>query len=177
MIHVQLDSDITKPMHLPHYPFRIMKHLALTLCLLATCGTLSAARPNILFIYADDWGYGDLACHGHPHLKTPNLDRLAKEGTDFHQFTVCNPVCSPSRTAIVTGQYPVRHGVHQLFATDAENAARGMPNWLDPKAPLLPRVLHEAGYATAHYGKWHLCGSGNKNAAQPTEYGYDDAAG
>jgi hypothetical protein len=177
LIHVQLGSDIITPMHLTHYPFRIMKHLALTLCLLATCGTLSAARPNILFIYADDWGWGDLACHGHPHLKTPHLDRLAKEGTDFHQFTVCNPVCSPSRTAIVTGQYPARHGVHQHFATDAENAARGMPNWLDPRAPLLPRVLHEAGYATAHYGKWHLCGSGSKNAPQPAEYGYDDAAG
>jgi N-acetylgalactosamine-6-sulfatase len=137
----------------------------------------SSSRPNILFIYADDWGWGDLACHGHPHLKTPKLDRIAREGTDFHQFTVCNPVCSPSRTAIVTGQYPVRHGVHQHFATDAENAARNMPNWLDPKAPLLPRVLNEAGYATAHYGKWHLSGSGSKTAPQPAEYGYDDAAG
>lgn len=136
----------------------------------------AAAQPNVLFIYADDWGFGDLACHGHPHLKTPNLDRLAKEGTDFHQFTVCNPVCSPSRTAIVTGQYPVRHGVHQHFATAEENAARNMPNWLDPKAPLLPRVLKEAGYATAHYGKWHLSGSSTKDAPLPAEYGYDDAA-
>ena len=136
-----------------------------------------AAQPNILFIYADDWGFGDLACHGHPHLKTPNLDRLAREGTDFHQFTVCNPVCSPSRTAIVTGQYPARHGVHQHFAGHAENVARGMPDWLDPKAPLLPRVLKEAGYATAHYGKWHLSGQGKElNAPLPAEYGYDDAA-
>ena len=137
----------------------------------------ASPRPNILFIYADDWGFGDLACHGHPHLKTPNLDRLAREGTDFHQFTVCNPVCSPSRTAIVTGQYPARHGVHQHFAGHAENVARGMPDCLDPKAPLLPRVLKEAGYATAHYGKWHLSGQEKTiKAPLPAEYGYDDAA-
>ncbi|MEZ5384941.1 MAG: sulfatase-like hydrolase/transferase [Prosthecobacter sp.] len=137
----------------------------------------AAEKPNILFIYADDWGFGDLACHGHPHLKTPNLDRLAREGTDFHQFTVCNPVCSPSRTAIVTGQYPARHGVHQHFASHAENEARGMPDWLDPKAPLLPRILKEAGYATGHFGKWHLSGQGKDIAAPlPAEYGYDEAA-
>jgi arylsulfatase A-like enzyme len=134
------------------------------------------AQPNIVFIYADDWGWGDLACHGHPHLKTPHLDRLAKEGTDFHQFTVCNPVCSPSRTAIVTGRYPVHFGVHQHFATHDENVARGMPDWLDPKVVLLPRVLKEAGYTTGHFGKWHLSGQAkNIEAPLPAEYGYDDA--
>lgn len=101
-----------------------MKRLLMLLLTLSPLIPAFAKRPNILFIYADDWGFGDLACHGHPHLKTPNLDRIAKEGTDFHQFTVCNPVCSPSRTAILTGQYPVRHGVHQHFASEAENAAR-----------------------------------------------------
>jgi arylsulfatase A-like enzyme len=152
-----------------------MKHLVLLLSSFCILHSSFAAKPNILFIYADDWGFGDLACHGHPHLKTPNLDRLAHEGTDFHHFTVCNPVCSPSRTAIVTGQYPVRHGVHQHFATEAENVARGMPNFLDPKAPLLPRVLHDAGYATGHFGKWHLSGNG-QDWPKPAEYGYDDAA-
>ncbi len=156
-----------------------MKRFALLLSSFVILHSSFAAehRPNILFIYADDWGFGDLACHGHPHLKTPNLDRLAREGTDFHQFTVCNPVCSPSRTAIVTGQYPARHGVHQHFAGHAENVARNMPDWLDPKAPLLPRVLKEAGYATAHFGKWHLSGGGmDISAPLPAEYGYDDAA-
>jgi arylsulfatase A-like enzyme len=155
--------------------------MKLSCLLLALCPLIAVSaeppRPNIVFIYADDWGFGDLACHGHPHLKTPNLDRLAREGTDFLQFTVCNPVCSPSRTAIVTGQYPARHGVHQHFAGHAENVARNMPDWLDPKAPLLPRVLHDAGYATAHYGKWHLSGQGGGiTAPLPAEYGYDDAA-
>jgi arylsulfatase A-like enzyme len=132
--------------------------------------------PNILFIYADDWGWGDLACHGHPHLKTPNLDRLAKEGTDFQQFTVCNPVCSPSRTAIVTGHFPARHRVHQHFATHAQNVARGMPDWLDPKVTLLPRLLKQAGYTTGHFGKWHLSGGAIEEAPLPAAYGYDDAA-
>lgn len=154
-----------------------MKLLAALLSSFVLLHSSFSAQPNVLFIYADDWGFGDLACHGHPHLKTPNLDRLAREGTDFHQFTVCNPVCSPSRTAIVTGQYPARHGVHQHFAGHAENVARGMPDWLDPKAPLLPRVLKEAGYATAHFGKWHLSGQGQDiEAPLPAEYGYDDAA-
>ena len=102
-----------------------MRKLAIFLSSFVLLHSSFSAQPNVVFIYADDWGFGDLACHGHPHLKTPNLDRLAREGTDFHQFTVCNPVCSPSRTAIVTGQYPARHGVHQHFAGHAENVARG----------------------------------------------------
>lgn len=59
----------------------------------------AGAPPNIVFVFADDWGWGDLSCHGHPYLKTPNIDKLASEGIDFHQFNVCSPVCSPSRTA------------------------------------------------------------------------------
>ena len=61
-----------------------------------------ATKPNIIFIFADDWGWGDLSCHGHPYLKTPHIDRLAKEGTDFTRFTVASGVCSPSRTAVMT---------------------------------------------------------------------------
>ena len=64
-----------------------------------------ATKPNILFIFADDWGWGDLSCHGHPYVKTPNIDRLAKEGTDFTRFTVASGVCSPSRTAVMTGHF------------------------------------------------------------------------
>lgn len=136
----------------------------------------AAARPNIVFIYADDLGFGDLACHGHPRIRTPHIDRLAAEGTDFWGFTVVNPVCSPSRTGIVTGQFPSRWGVHQHFADHEQNVARGMPDWLDPKAPSLPRQLREAGYRTAHYGKWHLSGGSIPDAPLPAEYGCDDAA-
>ena len=162
---------------------RTMNHVMPTVLLMLPLSVFSAAkaqeratRPNIVFIYADDLGFGDLACHGHPHIKTPNLDRMAREGTDFWSFTVVNPVCSPSRTGIVTGQFPSRWGVHQHFASHDQNVERNMPDWLDPTAPLLPRVLHEAGYRTAHFGKWHLSGGGIDDAPLPAVYGYDDAA-
>src|SRR5690349_13109219 len=117
------------------------------------------ARPNVIFILADDLGWGDLGCYGHPITKTPNLDRLAREGMQFTQFYVCGSVCSPSRCAFFTGQYPARHRIHGHYATHEQNAARGMNNWLDPQVPNVARLLKQAGYATAHFGKWHL-GSG-----------------
>ncbi len=80
---------------------------ALLLAPLATLNAAETSKPNIVFIFADDWGWGDLSCHGHPWLKTPNLDRLAREGIDFQQFNVLNPVCSPSRTAAMTEQTKV----------------------------------------------------------------------
>lgn len=152
--------------------------LCTALCIITAAAEAQAAqpRPNIVFIYADDLGFGDLACHGHPHIRTPHLDRLAREGTDFRSFTVVNPVCSPSRTGIMTGQFPSRWGVHQHFAAHDLNVQRNMPDWLDPKAPLLPRVLKEAGYRTAHYGKWHLSGGILTDAPLPAAYGFDDAA-
>ncbi len=134
-----------------------------------------AKKPNIIFIYADDWGWGDLGCHGSTWLKTPNLDRLASQGTDFQQFNVLNPVCSPSRTAVMTGMYPARFSVHQHFAAPAQNHERGMPDWLDPKAPSLPRFLKQAGYRTAHFGKWHLTNRETESAPKPEAYGYDEA--
>ena len=135
----------------------------------------TAARPNIVVIFADDWGWGDLSCHGHPWLKTPNLDRLAAQGIDFQQFNVLNPVCSPSRTAATTGMYPARFSVHQHFAPNI-NVQRGMPDWLDPKAPTLARFLKSAGYRTGHFGKWHLTNSGAVGAPLPSAYGFDESA-
>jgi N-acetylgalactosamine-6-sulfatase len=110
-------------------------------------------QPNIVFIFADDWGRGDLGCRGHPYVKTLNLDRLASAGTEFYQFTVASGVRSPSRAAVMTGQFPARHSIHGHFATVESHIKRGMPDWLDPGAVLLPRLLQNAGYATAHYGK------------------------
>ncbi len=118
-----------------------------------------AKRPNFIFIFADDLGWGDLGCYGHPQLKTPHLDRLAKQGTLFTQFYVNASVCSPSRCAFMTGQYPARHKIHGHYAEHALNAARGMNDWLDPKVPNVAALLQQAGYKTAHFGKWHL-GSG-----------------
>ena len=78
---------------------------------------------------------GDLGCHGHPYLETPNIDRLAKEGTDFHRFTVASGVCSPNRTAVMTGHFPARYSADGHFAWVPSNQKRNMPDWLDPKAP------------------------------------------
>ena len=149
----------------------------LTALLLAPLAALHAAdaakqRPNIVFIYADDWGWGDLLCHGHPYLKTPNLDRLASQGIDFQQFNVLNPVCSPSRVAAMTGRYPSRFGVNSVF--DDKNPGPGMPDWLDGKAPTTARYLKPAGYHTAHFGKWHM-GDMPDNPTM-ADYGFDESA-
>ena len=133
----------------------------------------AAGNPNIVFIFADDWGWGDLSCHGHPYVKTPNIDRLAKEGTDFYRFTVASGVCSPSRTAVMTGHFPARYNIDGHFAWVPSNARRNMPDWLDTSAPSLPRFLQKAGYATAHYGKWHLANNMIPDSPLPSEYGYD----
>jgi N-acetylgalactosamine-6-sulfatase len=148
----------------------------LTTLLLAPLATIFAAdatRPNLVFILADDWGWGDLSSRGHPYLKTPNLDRLMADGTDFRLFTVASGVCSPSRAGIMTGQFPARFGIHGHFATVQSHVQRGMPDWLDPKAVLLPRLLQQAGYATAHFGKWHLTNIMVPDAPLPSAYGFD----
>lgn len=129
-------------------------------------------QPNIIFIFADDWGWGDLGCYGHPHVETPNLDRLAAEGTLFSQFYVCSGVCSPSRAAVMTGRFPAHHGIHGHFADHDMNARRGMPNWLDPSSQTYTRLLQRHGYRIGHYGKWHL-GHGD-GAPEPFSYGIDE---
>lgn len=139
--------------------------------LLLTLTAAAARPPNVIFILTDDQGWGDAKFAGHPYAKTPNLDRLAKEGTWFRQFYVAATVCSPSRTAFMTSHYPARHHIHGHFAEHSQNAARSMPDWLDPEVTTLPDLLKQAGYATAHFGKWHL-GNG-KDAPAPEAYGID----
>jgi N-acetylgalactosamine-6-sulfatase len=142
--------------------------------LICTGGVTIAADPprcNVIFILADDLGWGDLACYGHPQIKTPNLDRLASEGTLFTQFHVCGSVCSPSRCAFFTGQYPARHKIHGHYATPEQNEARGMSQFLDPAVPNIATLLKRAGYATAHVGKWHL--GSNSGGPPPDKYGFN----
>ena len=139
---------------------------------LAAHSARKGKRPNFVFVFADDLGWGDLGCYGNRQIKTTFLDKLAAEGTLFTQFYVNGSVCSPSRTAFMTGHYPARHGVHGHFATHAQNKARAMPNWLDPKLNTVTTLLKNAGYTTGHFGKWHL-GSGN-GAPEPGDYGIDE---
>ena len=150
-----------------------MKNIIAILFALITT-VVAETRPNIIFIFADDWGWGDLSCHDHPYIKTPNIDRLAKEGTDFQRFTVASGVCSPSRVAVVTGQFPSRNNIAGHFATPSSNKSRNMPDWLSLDVPFLAEILQGAGYRTAHYGKWHISNNLVPDSPTPGEYGYDD---
>ena len=117
-----------------------MRGVSALLCVLAGVGGLRAAeRPNVVFILADDLGWGDLGCYGNRFIRTPNLDRLAQQGTLFTHFYVNGSVCSPSRCAWLTGQFPARHKIHGHYATHDLNRQRGMSNWLEPTAVTLPR--------------------------------------
>ncbi len=133
-----------------------------------------AARPNILFLLIDDMGYADLSCYGNTGVQTKNIDRLAREGLRFTQYYVAAPICSASRTAAMTGQYPARWRMTSFLANRAMNIRRGMAQWLDLTAPSLSRELQRAGYATGHFGKWHMGGQRDVgDAPLITEYGYD----
>lgn len=144
---------------------------AALLCVLCGSSVAAERRPNVIFILTDDQGWNDAHFAGHPYVKTPNLDRFASQSTWFRQFYVAATVCSPSRCAFMTSHSPARHFVHGHFADHAQNAARSMPDWLDPQVTTLPRLLRDAGYATAHFGKWHL-GNGT-GAPPPADYGFD----
>lgn len=145
--------------------------------LLLTCfapDVQAFARPNVIVVLIDDMGWGDFSCFGNAEAKTPHIDRIASEGIRFEQFYVNAPICSPSRCALVTGQYPQRWNIHSYLNNRADNRRRGCAQWLDPKAITLPRLLKQNGYATGHFGKWHLGGQRDVDDAPAiTEYGFD----
>lgn len=127
-------------------------------------GRAQAARPNILFIMADDLGYADLSCYGRRDYTTPNVDRLAAEGMKFVQAYANSAVCSATRTALITGRYQYRLEVG--LEEPLGNRALGLP----PEHPTLPSLLRKAGYGTALVGKWHL---GWLPKFGPLKSGYD----
>ncbi len=138
----------------------------------ATC--VLAFPPNIVLVFVDDMGWSDFSCFGNDEAETSNIDRLAEEGVRFEQFYVNSPICSPSRTAISTGQYPQRWRITSYLNNRADNDRRGVAQWLDPAAPMLARSLQAAGYATGHFGKWHMGGQRDVgDAPLITEYGFD----
>ncbi|MGL6075568.1 MAG: sulfatase family protein [Fimbriiglobus sp.] len=135
--------------------------------LLLSCVSMAAERPNVVLIYADDLGYADLGCFGAKAWKTPNLDRIAKEGVKFTDFHSAQPVCSASRAALMTGCYPNRIGIHgALFPTSQ--------NGIHENELTMAEMLKAQGYATAMVGKWHL---GHLPKFLPTKHGFDSYLG
>jgi arylsulfatase A-like enzyme len=136
------------------------------------------ARPNVVIVLEDDLGVGDLGCYGGTLVATPNIDRMGKEGTRFGQYYSAAPICSPSRAGLLTGAFPGRHRITSYLQSRAGNRGCEQDDYLDPSAATLPRALKGAGYATAHFGKWHLGGGRDvKDAPKFAAYGYDEHAG
>jgi arylsulfatase A len=132
-----------------------------------------AAKPNIVFIFVDNFGNGDLACFGSKLHRTPNVDRLAAEGAKFSSFYVASGVCTPSRAALMTGCYPRRVGMH-ISDTGGAVLQPMARKGLNPSEVTIAEVLKSAGYATMCIGKWHL---GDQPAFLPTKQGFDDFFG
>jgi arylsulfatase A-like enzyme len=147
--------------------------------LLPASGTAQtgAVQPNVIVILADDLGPGDLSCYG-GKTPTPNLDRMAREGIKFTRYYAASPICSPSRCALMTGQFPGRWRITSFLQTRAGNKACGQDDFLNADAPSLARMLRAGGYRTIHIGKWHL-GGGRDVVAAPkfAAYGYDVGLG
>ncbi|MDB4364955.1 sulfatase-like hydrolase/transferase, partial [Akkermansiaceae bacterium] len=140
-----------------------MTRSLLLLLTLLLPGLLAAAdKPNIILVMTDDQGYGPVGRHGHPWIKTPNLDKLYDQSTRLTRFLV-SPTCSPTRSALMTGRHPLKNGITHTIL-ERERMA------LD--ATILPQVLKTAGYTSGIFGKWHL---GDEEAYQPHKRGFDEA--
>lgn len=141
--------------------------LCALLVAIAAITSSGAGRPNILVILCDDLGYGDLACYGHPHIRSPHLDRLARQGLRLTDCYASAPVCSSSRAGLLTGRTPNRSGIYDWIPEDHEMH-------LKPSETTVATLLRQAGYDTAHAGKWHLNGKFNSaEQPQPGDHGFN----
>ena len=148
--------------------FRVLQSWATLINLLLLISAVQAApQPNILLIYVDDLGFGDLGSYGHPVLQTPNIDALAASGLKLTSYYAPSAICSPSRAALLTGRLPYRTGIKSWIPEDS-----GI--YLRDEEVTLAEVLKAAGYGTAHIGKWHLNSDlGSTSEPQPTDQGFD----
>ncbi len=144
--------------------------LCATLAAPPAASAATAPAPNIVLIYADNLGYGDLGCYGNRQVQTPRIDRLAREGVRCTSFYVVSTTCTVSRGALLTGRYPQRNGLlHQLATSENWNGV-GLPH----RERILPQYLKASGYATAAFGKWNI---GFAPGSRPTERGFDEFLG
>lgn len=132
-------------------------------------------RPNIIIIYADDMGYGDLSCYGGDFVPTPNIDRIGAEGIRFTHYYTSAPVSSPSRAGLTTGMFPCRLHINTYLSDRKMNRNCEQEDFLREEAPSMARTLKAAGYKTGHFGKWHMGGGRDvKNAPGIPQYGFDE---
>lgn len=149
------------------------------LLLAGALGLVSAApaqeRPNIIIIYTDDMGFGDLSCNGGQFAPTPNIDRIGANGIRFTQYYSSAPVSSPSRSGLTTGMFPARWRMNTFLNDRKMNRNCEQADFLDAKAPSMARSLKASGYKTGHFGKWHMGGGRDvKDAPGIPEYGFDE---
>ena len=132
-------------------------------------------KPNILIIYTDDMGIGDLSCYNKGWSKTPNIDKLASQGLKFNNYYTAAPVSSPSRVGLTTGMFPLQMGINTYLQSRKGNKDCEQFDFLDADRPTLADAMKSVGYATGHFGKWHMGGGRDvDNAPQITQYGFDE---
>ncbi|XP_042665667.1 steryl-sulfatase-like isoform X1 [Centrocercus urophasianus] len=166
--HLQILLLATKKMGL-------LLFLMIFQCAINSVNTYSVSNPNVVLLIADDLGIGDLGCYGNRTLRTPNIDRLAKEGVTLTQHLAASPLCTPSRAAFLTGRYPIRSGMAAfsrvgVFLFSASSG--GLPS----EEITFSKLLKQRGYTTALIGKWHLgmnCESNNDFCHHPLSHGFD----
>ena len=134
-----------------------------------------AEKPNVILIYVDDMGYSDINAFGGEYVRTPNMDRIGREGIIFNQYYTACPISSPSRVGVTTGMYPTRWGITTFLNDRQANYSNHSNDYLLSDAPTLARSMKNAGYATGHFGKWHMGGGRDvKDMPQIPEYGFDE---
>lgn len=149
--------------------------LLLTLCT-AHLTAFAAEKPNVIVLFIDDMGYADPSCFGNPLVQTPHIDSLAADGIKLTNFYVNSPICSASRTALSTGQYQQRWRINSFLNSRNSQKKRKMADYLETSAYHTAQVFKDAGYRTAHFGKWHLGGGRDvDDAPHPTAYGFDES--
>ena len=144
--------------------------ILLTGCLTALAQQPAPRQTNVVLIYIDNVGWGDLASYGNPVIRTPNIDRLASQGVRLTDFYIPTSSCSPSRGALLTGRYPHRNGLTRQLSAQENWTGIGLPH----REKILPEFMREHGYATGAFGKWNI---GFAEGSRPTDRGFDEYIG